>query len=77
MSKAKFCLVCDGKHTYMKLGGKSIGKGIEAVSFDHVAGESARVNLKLNMEEFDFMPGGYFDEASEKMREEPPEKRLR
>lgn len=77
MSKVKFCLVCDGSHTYAELDGKSIGTGVESVSFEHIAGEDASVNLKLNMKEFEFMPDGYFDEVLKRLCEEPPEnKRL-
>lgn len=67
MSKAKFRLVCDGSHTYAELGGKSIGTGVEGVSFEHVSGKDISVNLKLNMKEFEFMPDGYFDEVSKEL----------
>lgn len=68
----KLRLICDGAHTYAELCGKTIGRGVNSIEFSH---ENKNVNLKLgiNLSEFEFMPGGYFDEVEQRMNEDPEE----
>ena len=61
----KFRMFTDGNATYAELGGKTIGKGVVSVGFTHDAKAADKPNLllELDLDDFEFMPDGYFDEA--------------
>lgn len=71
MAKTKFRMFTDGHATYAELGGKTIGKGVVSVGFSHtpMAGEKPNLILELDLDDFEFMPDGYFDEAQKAFNE--------
>lgn len=83
----KFRLMSMGNVTYMELDGKTIGEGVVSVSYEHNATQerdtitgklkqkvSPTVKLEINVDQFQFMPDGHFDEVERKFfgKEEPP-----
>lgn len=71
----------------MELDGKTIGEGVVSVSYEHNATQerdtitgklkqkvSPTVKLEINVDQFQFMPDGYFDEVERKFfgKEESP-----
>lgn len=77
-ARKKLKILSTGAITYLELCGKSMGTGVENVSFEHIAGDDVILNLKLRLKDFEFLPDGYFDEVLRKLGGEPPEsKRLK
>ena len=72
--KPKLRLFSDGKNTYAEICGKSIGKGITAISFSHDknASDGIKVELEINLNDFGFMKDGFFDECEKKYMEYEP-----
>lgn len=71
--KEKFRMLTDGYHTYAELDGKSIGRGIYSVKYTHDLTEGSEKTkphlvLEIDLDEFEFMPDGYFDEAQKKLQ---------
>lgn len=74
---AKLKILCTGKATIVELDGKTIGQGIEAINLHHNGAGEAIVTLSINVEDFSFMPDGYFSEVEEKIaKAEPPEEQI-
>lgn len=90
--KPKFRLFSDGKHTCVELGGKTIGKGITSISFEHdakrpkinakigektvlnVGGEESptKIELSIDLDDFEFEEDGYFDKVYKMLLEREP-----
>lgn len=71
--KPKLKIVFLGSATYVELAGKTIGKGVKAVAFQHER-DNATLNLTINLKDFAFMPDGYIDQVEKKAAEtNPPE----
>ncbi len=65
-----FRLISDGKHTSAELGGKSIGAGIEAISFTHDATNGGvKLNMTIDLGTFRYNEDGYFDTVAQKMKD--------
>lgn len=71
---AKFRMVCDGEHSYIELDGKTIGRGVVAVNFSYDPDrmDDPELELRINLQDFRFMPDGYFDEVERKLLEKKP-----
>ena len=70
----KFRLLCDGKHTHAELGGKTIGAGIKAISFEHDVDSAAGIvlDLKIDLAAFEFAEDGQFDKWEHLIKEHEP-----
>lgn len=74
--KHKFRLFCDGEHTYAELDGKSIGRGVPALKFEHdmSVAKGATLELKIDLSTFEFSKDGNFDEVVKEYAEHEPPK---
>lgn len=59
--------VSDGFRTAIELDGIGIGEGIEAMEFNHACGEPATLNLKFDLNKFQFLHPGDFDKVEKEM----------
>lgn len=66
-----FRLISQNGKTYIELCGKSMGTGVERVAFEH-GDDGVSLDLKLNMNDFDFMSDGYFDKAESVLLKKEP-----
>lgn len=68
---AKLKILCDGWGTYVELDGKTIGRGIESIKFEHdaAAGEKPKCQISIDLSDFEFMPDGRFDEVAKRSAE--------
>lgn len=74
---AKIRILCAEGATIVELCGKTIGRGVESVNFHHDGNGDTKINLSIDLENFAFMPDGYFDEVTKKVAEaKPPEDHL-
>lgn len=58
---AKFRFATNGFSTVMELDGKTIGNGVEKVEFCHVAGESAKLKVDIDVRDFKFLKDGEYE----------------
>lgn len=71
---AKFRMASNGETTCMELCGKSIGTGVSAVKFSQNGCGEGYLELSIDLEDFSFMPDGYFDMFEKQLAEaKPPE----
>lgn len=74
---AKLKILCTGNATYLELGGKTMGKGVESVQITHDAHSKPKLEMRIDLSSFDFLPDGYFGEVERKVAEaKPPEDAL-
>lgn len=71
---AKLKIICTGEATFVELDGKTIGSGIEAVKLTHDAGsgDDPRLDIRINLEDFHFMPDGYIKDVEERLEKANP-----
>lgn len=68
---AKFRLASDGNATFIELDGKSMGEGVQSVYFEKEGNSKfAKLELKINLNEFRFAPDGWFDEKEAQLTQE-------
>ena len=75
----KLRILCTGEKTLVELNGKTICRGIEAITFSHDTDnqDDPKIGLRIDLDAFEFMPDGYFDLAAERLaKENPPEDAL-
>lgn len=75
----KLRVLCTGSKTLVELNGKTICQGIEKIVFSHDAEDQdyPKIDLRIDLDAFEFMPDGYFDLAAERLaKETPPEDTL-
>lgn len=70
--KTKLRILSTGKYSFLELNGKSMGKGVTSFSFSHEGSGDATLTLTLDLNTFEFMQDGTFDEASRKFIEANP-----
>ena len=64
----KFRMASNGNATCFELDGKSIGTGVLSVDFTQNGyGEDGRLALLIDLENFAFMPDGYFEKFEKKL----------
>lgn len=71
---AKLKIICTGEATFVELDGKTIGSGIESVHLTHDAagGDDPKLDIRINLDDFHFMPDGYINEVEERLTKENP-----
>lgn len=75
---AKFRFISDGERSCVELCGKSIGKGITGISFEHDAERDLiGVHLDIHLGSFEFMPDGEFDRFAAEVQGIPETKTRR
>lgn len=69
--ESKLRLITNGKHTFIELGGKTIGRGIEGfhLSQNMRYEKEPILDLRINLNQFEYMPDGYFEEVENSMTE--------
>ena len=62
----KLRILCTGEKTLVELNGKTICRGIEAITFSHDTDnqDDPKIGLRIDLDAFEFMPDGYFDLAA-------------
>lgn len=71
---AKLRIVSSGNGTFVELDGKTMGRGVEYLKFEH-DGQTRKptLDLRLDLTDFRFMPDGRLDEVEKRFQEaEPP-----
>ena len=58
---AKFRMASNGTVTCIELDGKTLGTGVESVRFYQNGHGEGKLDISIDLEEFSFMPDGYFD----------------
>jgi len=70
-NKAKICIISTGKRTYVELDGKTIGTGVRELKYsthDEDGNMKGQLELKINLDEFEFMDDDKFDKAYQTLR---------
>lgn len=71
--KGKFRLASNGKVSCIELCGKSIGKSVDHILFEHDTNTNTkRLELGINLDSFKFLEDGYFDKFEKMLDEEEP-----
>lgn len=71
---AKFRMASNGTATCIELDGKTLGTGVESVRFYQNGHGEGKLDISIDLEEFSFMPDGYFDNFEQAIvKERPPE----
>lgn len=70
--KPKIKILSTGTRTIVELDGKTIGRGIEAVSFSHDPKGEVKLELSIDLKNFSFMPDGRFDEFERELAKKGP-----
>lgn len=67
--EAKLRVITNGKHTFIELGGKTIGRGIEEfhLSQNMRCEKDPMLDLRINLNQFEYMPDGYFEDVEKRM----------
>lgn len=69
---AKLKLLCTGDKTIVELDGKTMGKGVEAIEFQHNSNGDVKAKISIDLDSFSFMPDGYFEQAEKSIAEATP-----
>lgn len=59
---AKFRFATDGSRTIVELDGKGFGLGVQSVTFQHTGGDYSRLGLEIDVNSFEFMQEGEYDQ---------------
>ncbi len=75
---AKVRILDTGTCTMLELDGKTMGEGIDRITYEKEAGKSAVLTIRINsVDSFEFLPDGEFDRAVERVGQiTPPETAL-